>query len=924
MEEPVWLGGFSIPDLWRPSLLSIVDDDQQQSLFQPLDIDSKRDGTVVTSGTNDTIVLSSQLRSLQFPSIKLAEDVKLPGLDNFQYGQLDLPELPEGSVISTELDSFFSTDDDEVDDIWELVVEPVPVSERPEFITWQNFYGNHVSYKSPYLSEWGASVFDVVSRITSKKSHPIMQSDRVFRSLYHLGLGRSSLLYDYSSASRKFAKKEPKFMISGLSQDATRSLESELLACGEAFRQLADFSDRKYAKSTSSAHIAIANCIKTATLVLEAYISRNLPSIKSWIQLEHAFSRVQPLLQQLQNLAEESKRAKSDEELISNLYQKLQYVEHDATWLRSILFGVFVRVSTPFLERLNFWLGLQPNPVFQLRREKLNITFIQPLIDDETIDFVYDKKAIPSFISASQGQLIYEIGRGLHLLQQLRPENALFSNHTPHKKPLTWISTWPEVESIIQKAEDYEQALSSAVRSYNTSFPPSGEQYPISTISPESHEWLSDFDDDSFAKSISELNNAPQQSKHLPDELYQLINDALEDHGRQEDQQLDIVPPISLLPQLSFDSILQTQARLTKGACLRLLFRSNIRQHLKLQKAFHLMGNGVFVSRISAALFDTNVETTERQLGVMRSGDGMGLRLSERQSWPPASSELRLALMGILSSCYEASPDLIIPKSSNITMDNEVPGGMSFSVRNLPEEEIEKILNPNSIYALDFLRLQYSPSSPITEVITSSSIEKYDSIFKFLLRLMRMLFTVSRFPRRHVSPAIQLFHFQARSFVNSCAAYFFDHVIGVAWRKFEAHVDALERAVREEDAQDPKTMRDLGGIEERRGAHEACLEEMEFGLFLRQRHHKVAGLLEELFAVILALDDVSQKGQAADVAEARALHNSFDEKVRLFVEVCQSLSEKKIPGLGGDESPLSGFSLILDLNGFYERSGRGF
>ena len=77
--------------------------------------------------------------------------------------------------------------------------------------------------------------------------------------------------------------------------------------------------------------------------------------------------------------------------------------------------------------------------------------------------------------------------------------------------------------------------------------------------------------------------------------------------------------------------------------------------HLGLQRSFHLLGDGVFVSRLTAALFDPEQASTERERGVMRSGTGMGLRLGSRGTWPPASSELRLALMGILGDCYQAT-----------------------------------------------------------------------------------------------------------------------------------------------------------------------------------------------------------------------------------------------------------------------------
>ena len=77
----------------------------------------------------------------------------------------------------------------------------------------------------------------------------------------------------------------------------------------------------------------------------------------------------------------------------------------------------------------------------------------------------------------------------------------------------------------------------------------------------------------------------------------------------------------------------------------------------------------------------------------------------------------------------------------------KLPGGISFVIRNISPDEFEQCMNPDSIEALDFLRLQYRPLSPIDAVISPSCLGKYDLIFKLLLRGTRMLFVVNQLSR---------------------------------------------------------------------------------------------------------------------------------------------------------------------------------
>jgi hypothetical protein len=688
-----------------------------------------------------------------------------------------------------------------------------------------------------------------------------------------------------------------------------------------AIKYLRDFSDRTYVLPTFPVKVAFANAVSTVLATIEAHFSSQRAKTRSWIQLQYVFSKAEQLLDHLVNIVRTIKKTKCDEDLVSILFNACQHIEHDASWLLFIMQEILSRVSHPFLNRLNTWIGLYHDQSTQLNFQDPRLSFIQIVTDpvkssSQTPTYLFNPEKLPVFISRDQGQRIYDIGSSLRLLHYHQRDNANVLCSTSPEHALKWAFQWTNVESIVRKAQNYEKSLASAVRGSSTKLSIVGSS--TSSNQQSVPVWLENANDDALLKSTELLNQFPIDTSSLPDELSEIVRAALEKQNSYGQEQLEMVPPLSLIPQLSFDPHLNAQFRLVKSACLRLMFRShNLRHHLELQKAFHLMGDGVFISQISAALFDSSAHGTERELGVMRSGTGMGLKLNERQSWPPASSELRLALMGILNNCYASSSYLRSNNRTRQAGSSELPGSMSFAIRNLPESEIERITNPSSLYALDFLRLQYNPSSPIDEVITSTAIEKYDLIFKHLLRLVRLLFSVSRLPRIQTSALMQRFIFQARHFVNSCASYFFETVIGLNWAEFESHLNRIEKAMKDEDEEQPEMMRDLGGIHELRRSHEACLDKILYGLFLRQRQSKVSALLEEIFTMVLKLESLCRISSPTHT-DIQELYSDFGSRVKLFEDVCQGLSGKKISGFPSNtEDTIGRLLMTLNFNGFY-------
>jgi Gamma tubulin complex component C-terminal/Gamma tubulin complex component N-terminal len=920
---------FAVPDLWRVSTFAATDDDA--SVLFP---DLHPDGSLPASVYNSCLlilptVLTVVLNNPYAPKINLVDDLKLPDVESFHYGPLLAHELSEPSVISTDPEHNEEAEEDE--DIWALVADPLPEIRRPQYLLWRaRSFAVESDNRSPYLSEWGTSAFDAAlrkSRIESRsgQTYSIVEPGVVLRSLYDLGLGRSSLLYNFIEDGRNVNLNLDHFIANGLSSTTLRSLEKRVKGCGMAIKYLREFSDRTYISPTFPAKVAFAHAVSTIIATIEAHFSHERAKTRSWIQLQYVFAKAEQLLDHLVNMVQTVKSTRCDEDLVSIIFGKCQNIEHDASWLWFIMLEMLSRVSHPLLSRLNMWTGQYFDQSTQLNFDNPGLSFIQVESEQTQSTFqaptyTFNPDRLPIFISREQGHKIFETGQCLRLLHRHKQDNANILCSTSADHALKWSFQWADVDSVVNKAREYEKNLANAVRqclarrglsSCSTSI-----DQPLQTG------WLNNMDDSDLLKSSTMLNQIPLDTSTLPDDLSEIVKAALDSRNNSSQEQLTLAPPLSLIPQLSFDPLLNAQFRLVKGASLRLIFRSHsLRHHLKLQKAFHLMGDGVFISQITAALFDSSAHGTERELGVMRSGTGMGLKLNERQSWPPASSELRLALMGILSNCYSSSSYLSPNNRIRQVESNGLPGSMSFAVRNLVESEIEQIMNPASLYALDFLRLQYTPSSPIDEVITPNTIEKYDLIFKHLLRLIRLLYSVSRLPRIHTNSLMQLFILQARHFVNSCSSYFFETIIGLNWADFEEHLNRLETSMAEEDKEQPETMRDHGGINELRQSHEACLDRILYGMFLRQRQSKVSALLDEIFTTVLKLESLSQVS-SPKFADIQVLHSTFVSKIKLFGEVCRGLNGKKISGISaGADDTISRLLLSLDFNGFYNIIG---
>jgi len=896
-------------------------------------------------------------------------------------GFFSIPDLPFGPsnepiptpTYSTESanESHDVSEPKEDVDIW-ILANDAPVK-AANYQSWDAFSSD--KFEEPYtayLSEASPGLFDTALAAEADYlkagnfRYNVVDANAYAASLLALGLGRSSIFFTWVEEKHCF---QPTLSDMRISSYTGQSLDDFLLIfleCGNVTKFLQNFVDRSYSANKSQGRIALADAVSTLLNTIQSRLSASAFQHESLLQLEVLFQPAHVTLTCFKRIVMHVLSSRSDEAMLSTIFEEMQLLEHRTDYLRDILLEILSRVSQPWLEFASEWLGLQREAGLPMTKTGAGKSFVKvenrERVDElgeelEEPDYVLDYDRVPSFISPEDARVMFEVGRSLRFLKVHHSDHPLARPDivaSANPPPLEWKYSWQDIVEVEAKALKYERDLTAALHSFSSESLPT--KFPLNEFAHE--EFRLDFfgkgEEDMQAHVLASIDifDQPFQDSTKPDHLSHIFNAYLTSDGQQSrDRDSMFAPPISLTPLLSFNPIISAQARIVNRTCMRMFFNShNLRDHLSLQRDFHLLGNGVFSSRLSHALFDPELESAERHRGVVRSGGVMGLRLAGRDNWPPASSELHLALMGVLTESYISRQPLGQYRSDGYRGQKSLPGDLSFAVRDMSLEEIDKCMDPNSVEALDFLRLVYKPPPPLEAVITPMILFKYDQLFKLLLRVVRMLYVVSALHRdatdrtsywQGLDYVAQKFRIEAHHFISSVSGYFFDTGIEATWRVFERKLDEVERRINLDD-----TNISLGqneGLDKLRDYHERVLDRIMFALLLRKRQQPVMKLLEEIFTVILQFSKhsreraVGSKRKVGADEEVRDMYLRFRNKVGVFITVCRGLSERKgygekrdgtIPSHGGlfdgndltEENTVSQLLARLEMSNYYSKS----
>lgn len=823
-------------------------------------------------------------------------------------------------------------------------------TKSPEFKTWLGFDVSHADRDSAsFVTEAGMSTYNSFLLAQDNplglksQDYSTLDSHGYMACLLALSLGRESVLFSWCGDERAFVPTLDSTNVLGYSGDSLAGIVRLCTSCGEASRRLNSFISKTYSTAARPSRVALANAFeKLLRTVHDELATRGLQA-RSMLQLQSLVRPVFALLSYLQRLVAKIKRNMNDSAILSLIFNEAHSADLSEPLLRDTMCEILCMVSRPWTDLVEEWVGLRREDGLPITKDGQGKGFVRVdksmWIDDQGFelgepDYFLDMEYMPTFIPDEVAQAIFETGRNLRFLQSTHPEHPLasLSPVTSQKLPrLQWQYDWEAITKLEQNAIDYQRAVSEALQMTECRPHSHTERGFNGEINDAPRLKFFGKDEASLEKTVSASITQLNQPVPNPDAGDRLIgilrNQLFENRDGGETIGIDFSPHWSLLPLLSFGPPIYAQARLINRECLQLLYtKHDIRRHLQLQRAFQLLGNGVFSSRLSNALFNPDMDTTERQAGVGRSGGAMGLRLASRENWPPASSELRLALMGVLSDSYQHTHG-----SGTQRGHAELPGDLSFAIRDLSPEEMAKCMDSDSLEALDFLRMSYTAPSALRPVLTPAILVKYDKIFRLLLRMLRMLFVVdqlfdgiSQIFRSAEPYAICLrFQIEAHHFVYSVARYIHDTGIDKPWRAFEKWLDRIERELRTTNIEFFAVSPDRLGEQ-----HERTLDEIMTALLLRKRQQAILNLLEEIFGLILRFaKQTTQRRQGVDVSEREtaALYTEFRSRVEVFISVCKGMTEKSSHGQKRDTAsgwkseghPIVMLLLLLDMSNYY-------
>ena len=843
MNDPMSKGfPFDLKDLWRES--TYVREDGDWTLFQPLSADLWQ-LELLDEGF-------AGRHSLYIPELD-EHDGYEQQIDTIENEETTLRTILEGhDPILAPLD----------DDVWNLNLEFEGHRAMHQLHTWESFEKKEIPnpQKTAYLSEAGTKVFDAALAHLEKEPRRdgVLPQDTFLRALFNLALGRSSVFFQWDAAKDVFIQTLPDVPISGLSFATSKSFIEGMIELGSLYRTLEDYTtSRVPSRASCTATVAFKGCITAILDGVEQHIASGFPHIASLLELHRLVERAHQLLRLVWELTRSIEQSTTDEEVISNLSnctRRLVSAEnHFAVLLRSIL----ANTSRPWLERLCTELGI------------IHVRLVHPssesVEDYANIDDDFSSaiplglpadESLPTLITSGDRQLISQTKASIKILREHMPDYEVCQAALDGAQLIADTAHGQEERDITSTLGEVTPARK-ATEALLKQDVPNTDSSNTFTDSTEDCIWRDDAALDEYLHSVDARISQPIDA--LPKSSNDLQVCVL-DNLRNDRHQIiagDLSADLEFNPLEHLRPLIHQQLVHVNTTLLRhILWNLQLRHHLELQKRYHLLGNGEFVTRLSTALFSADTQSAERRRGAIPTGETMGLRLGARggQRWPPASSELRLTLMDVLKESYNSDQT-----NKTFRANEELPGGLSFSIRELPEEEIERVLDSGSIYAMDFLRLQYTAPPCLEEILTPSAMKLYDGIFRFLLRLLRAFHVTTKLKAglatdrspNHQRAGLRAnvgFALEAHDFISIFMAHIMDVGIEAPWQLFTASIAQAEQRLVDNRASDDASFM---GLEELRQLHEEVLERIRNRLFLRRKQEKIQRAIEAVLETIL-------------------------------------------------------------------------
>ncbi|KIY53093.1 hypothetical protein FISHEDRAFT_33969 [Fistulina hepatica ATCC 64428] len=773
-----------------------------------------------------------------------------------------------------------------------------------------------------------------------------VSQNKILPCLRTLSIGVSSPLFEWNPESETFKStfkgKRRVFYIDGRDAVLSKCLIRRFAAIGTHMRRL-----ETYISSVSD-----SSCRLGATV--NAFCS-SLSSIHSFLRTaifklgrplteesQHTLSAISVQYQEFEELlnvlldcvgragcrkpSEYDQLEMSPRSLLTRIFDHLNHqIESQAPVLvRSLLSFILTRTSVNYFHQIARAIGFSRDVGAQVVPQ---MSQQQPIDDDgsdESIVEVKDgERDFPKFFPSHIAEKLSTAEKSLAILRTADPQHSMLV--VPSERRLRWFWTEDEVDATI--TGDYSHSV--VANSQQTSAP----TY-VGLYLPQ----LSKFD-------VYDLEPGQTIGMHLPT----TSSEDLEAFISTYPMSLPcMTPTLAHLSALVLDPLIR-HANALSSALLDVLLTShtlNCRTHLLLLRSYLLMTAEPFRRRISAALMSDNCSPESLRSGfnnypmhVLASEEhtllavGLAPRLLARGNWPPVDGDLSFLLRTVIIDSFDSiwqslRPDMITDNEEY--MREQVENRFGFAIRDASPKT--KWMDPLGAKprALDFLYMDYKPPDALKVIITQETIGKYQRVFAFILRLMRVenaLAAVARLTSRASNSLLptfsqkqrRLLHFRFIS--NTLVSALMTHVFDTAIRgNFDVFLKKLDAGIHDRD----KGFSDVFALGK---AHSVMMDDILSACLLRSGQRAVADLLRQLLTLVLDFANLCGEINAKRIEEYQAvlrlddLYIYFRSKMMTLTKVLQGFANKdlvaaldfQIQGLGDRSKPVGGVEALTHL-----------
>ncbi|KAI0066235.1 hypothetical protein BV25DRAFT_1913006 [Artomyces pyxidatus] len=805
---------------------------------------------------------------------------------------------------------------------------------------------------SPFLSEQSAATFaaaryHVDPRIhdASTKTIHVPLKD-LLASMRMMLIGHASPLYAWDHESETFVVahiedgKRSVLVVDGRDDVVTESFMMRFMTIGALLRRIDIFTDslRRRDKEGPTVHSfahALSCCIQHLRNALFSPDTIDQLDLPTAFWLRHAeYEEVLTALASLCCRGIEFKPSDYPEflslpaSILTAIYTHLdRHVERDSPrMLKAMLAYILTATSDDYFQSLGREVGYRRDLSSMTTYMKTTPFEPQPgemfddggeVEDEESASANGDEAEFPSFISPDVAETFVRARKSLKLLRAAQADHPLLQQGTLSRRKISWYWSSEAIESAWNNESDFipdSDERDMAAQHPDLDAKADGAdvllvQFKIFDLEPGTHFDLltSSYDQGTALQRF--LDKFPH---HLP----------------------PLTPTLHHLAVLVLSPLLEHCSAVSSS--LLFIFLSpnshlNVHSHLVLLRSYMLLTSTSFTSRLQSALFSDSdawdFESSSARAMAKQShvrtrpssstdapwAVGLGLGLSERDSWPPGGADLSYYLRTVIVESLESSgqrvmDDISDHESSNVKEGQalilaEAESRLGFAIRDLPiGSGRERWLNPCSIEALDFLLMDYKPPHPLDVIIAPDVLSKYQRIFSFVLRLMRVknalasLFRMTRkrteplFPTLVASNKLLLrFRFIAQNFVEALTSYVADTAVRGNFDTFLAHVAPEVEGTRQSSFPDVFALSEL---------HSSMLDDVLSACLLRSSQRAATDLLKASLELVLDLCILSGELKRGRLEEYKAapvlqeLYTAFVKKMTILIKVLKAMVDK--------------------------------